>query len=215
MMNRFRDPINALTHLIGGILSVIGIIAMFWLIIAENNVTPLTVTSVLAFGLGLICLYFTSFTYHASLGSEEKVLRLRKLDHSMVFILIAGSYTPFCLLCLTGTMRMVMMIAIWGVAILGIVLKVAWIQMPRWLGTALYIFLGWFALFVLVPLYYALSLAGFLLLIGGGVMYTVGGVIYAMKKPNLSKDFGFHELFHIFVILGSLCHFICVFFFIL
>ena len=110
---------------------------------------------------------------------------------------------------------MVMMLAIWGVALVGIVLKVAWIQMPRWLGTALYIFLGWFALFVLVPLYYALSLAGFLLLVGGGVMYTVGGVIYAIKKPNLSKSFGFHELFHIFVILGSLCHFICVFFFIL
>lgn len=214
-MKQFRDPVNALTHLIGGILSVFGIIAMFWLIIAENNVTSLTVISVLAFGMGLICLYFTSFTYHASLGSEEKVLHLRKLDHSMVFILIAGSYTPFCLLCLTGTMRMVMMLAIWGVALVGIVLKVAWIQMPRWLGTALYIFLGWFALFVLVPLYYALSLAGFLLLVGGGVMYTVGGVIYAIKKPNFSESFGFHELFHIFVILGSLCHFICVFFFIL
>ena len=91
-MKQFRDPVNALTHLIGGILSVFGIIAMFWLIIAENNVTPLTVISVLAFGMGLICLYFTSFTYHASLGSEEKVLHLRKLDHSMVFILIAGSY---------------------------------------------------------------------------------------------------------------------------
>jgi hemolysin III len=214
-MEQFRDPVNALTHLIGGILSVFAIFAMFWLIIAENNVTPLTVISVLAFGAGLICLYFTSFTYHASLGSEEKVLHLRKLDHAMVYILIAGTYTPFCLLCLTGTMRLVMMLAIWGVALIGIVLKVTWIDMPRWLGTTLYIFLGWFALFVLVPLYQALSLPGFLLLVGGGVIYTIGGVIYAIKKPNFSKNFGFHELFHIFVILGSLCHFICVFFFIL
>lgn len=214
-MNQFREPMNASTHLIGAILSVFGIIAMLILIIAEDNVTPLTLISVLAFGVGLICLYGTSFTYHASQGSKETVLHLKKLDHAMIFILIAGTYTPFCLLCLTGTMRVVMMIAIWGVALIGIILKVAWINMPRWLGTGLYIFLGWFALFVLGPLYQALPLPGFMLLVGGGVMYTIGGVIYAIKKPNLGKNFGFHELFHIFVIFGSLCHFICVFFFIL
>ncbi|MBP8865960.1 MAG: hemolysin III family protein, partial [Acetobacterium sp.] len=154
-------------------------------------------------------------TYHASQGDQEKILLLKKLDHAMIFILIAGTYTPFCLLCLTGTMRTAMMVAIWGVALIGIILKVAWIHMPRWLGTGLYIFLGWFALFVLGPLYQALPLPGFMLLVGGGVMYTIGGVIYAIKKPNFGKNFGFHELFHIFVILGSFCHFICVFFFII
>jgi hemolysin III len=214
-MNHFREPMNALTHLIGAIMSVCGILAMLILIISENRVTPFTLISVIAFGVGLICLYGTSFTYHASQGSKEKVLHLRKLDHAMVFILIAGTYTPFCLLCLKGAMQVAMMIAIWGVALLGIVLKVAWINMPRWLGTGLYIFLGWFALFVLGPLYQALPLPGFVLLVTGGVMYTIGGVIYAIKKPNFGKNFGFHELFHIFVILGSLCHFICVFFFIL
>ena len=214
-MNRFREPMNALTHLIGAVLSVFGIIAMVILIIAEDNVTPLTLISVLAFGVGLICLYGTSFTYHASQGNQEKILLLKKLDHAMIFILIAGTYTPFCLLCLTGTVRVAMMVAIWGVTLIGIILKVAWIHMPRWLGTGLYIFLGWFALFVLGPLYQALPLPGFMLLLGGGVMYTIGGVIYAIKKPNFGKNFGFHELFHIFVILGSLCHFICVFFFII
>ena len=214
-MNRFRDPINALTHLTGAILSLIGIVAMLGLIIVEKNVTPLTLISVLAFGCGLICLYSTSFIYHASLGSQERILHLKKLDHAMIFILIAGTYTPFCLLCLSGTMRIVMMIAIWGVALIGIFLKVAWINMPRWLGTGLYIFLGWFALFVVGQLYAALPLPGFILLVAGGVMYTVGGVIYAIKKPNFSKEFGFHEFFHIFVILGSLCHYCCIFFFIL
>ena len=214
-MNQFREPMNALTHLIGAVLSVFGIIAMVILIISEDNVTPLTLISVLAFGVGLICLYGTSFTYHAAQGDQEKILHLKKLDHAMIFILIAGTYTPFCLLCLTGTMRVAMMVAIWGVALIGIILKVAWINMPRWLGTGLYIFLGWFALFVLGPLYQALPLPGFMLLVGGGVMYTIGGVIYAIKKPNFGESFGFHELFHIFVILGSLCHFICVFFFIL
>ncbi|WP_296557012.1 hemolysin III family protein [uncultured Acetobacterium sp.] len=214
-MNHFREPMNALTHLIGAVLSVFGIIAMLFLIIASDNVTPLTVVSVLAFGVGLVCLYGTSFTYHAAQGDQQKILHLKKLDHAMIFILIAGTYTPFCLLCLTGTMRVAMMVAIWGVALIGIVLKVAWITMPRWLGTGLYIFQGWFALFVLGPLYQALPLPGFMLLVGGGVMYTIGGVIYAIKKPNFSEIFGFHELFHIFVILGSLCHFICIFFFIL
>ena len=214
-MNRFREPMNALTHLIGAVLSVFGIIAMVVLIIAEDNVTPLTLISVLEFKESLICLNGTSFTYHASQGDQEKILLLKKLDHAMIFILIAGTYTPFCLLCLTGTMRTAMMVAIWGVALIGIILKVAWINMPRWLGTGLYIFLGWFALFVLGPLYQALPLPGFMLLLGGGVMYTIGGVIYAIKKPNFGKNFGFHELFHIFVILGSFCHFICVFFFII
>lgn len=214
-MNRFRDPINSLTHLIGAILSVIGTIFMFWLIIAENNVTPLTLISVFAFGIGLISLYTTSFAYHACLGSPEQIMHLKKLDHAMIFILIAGTYTPFCLLELSGTMRIVMMSAIWGIALVGIILKVAWINMPRWLGTGLYIFLGWFALFAVVPLYKALPLPGFILLVLGGVMYTIGGVIYALKKPNFSKEFGFHEFFHIFVILGSLCHYFCVFFFIL
>ncbi|MDP2843559.1 MAG: hemolysin III family protein [Acetobacterium sp.] len=214
-MNHFREPMNALTHLIGAVLSVFGIIAMLFLIIASDNVTPLTVVSVLAFGVGLVCLYGTSFTYHAAQGDQQKILHLKKLDHAMIFILIAGTYTPFCLLCLTGSMRVAMMVAIWGVALIGIVLKVAWITMPRWLGTGLYIFQGWFALFVLGPLYQALPLPGFMLLVGGGVMYTIGGVIYAIKKPNFSEIFGFHELFHIFVILGSLCHFICIFFFIL
>lgn len=214
-MNHFREPMNALTHLLGAVLAIIGTIAMVILIILEDNVTPLTVTSVLAFGVGLICLYSTSFSYHASQGSPEKVLHLKKLDHAMIFILIAGTYTPFCLLCLTGTMRVAMMVAIWGVALVGITLKVTWINMPRWLGTGLYIFQGWFALFVLGPLYQAMPLPGFMLLVGGGVMYTIGGVIYAIKKPNFGKRFGFHELFHIFVILGSFCHFICIFFFIL
>lgn len=214
-MNRFRDPINALTHLIGAILSLIGIFAMLVLIIAENNVTPLTLISVFAFGGGLICLYTSSFIYHASLGNEEKVVHLKKMDHAMIFILIAGTYTPFCLLALSGTFGMVLMVAIWGIAILGIIFKMLWINMPRWLGTGLYIFLGWFALFAVVPLYRALPLPGFILLVAGGVMYTVGGVIYAIKKPSFSKEFGFHEFFHIFVILGSLCHYCCIFFYIL
>ncbi|MEG0074842.1 MAG: hemolysin III family protein [Eubacterium sp.] len=215
MIEKFRDPMSALTHLIGAVLSVIGMISMLILIIVEKEVNVLTLISVLAFGLGLIALYTTSFSYHAVHGSPEKILKMKKLDHSMIFFLIAGSYTPFCLLCLTGVTRIVLMSAIWGVAILGVLMMVFWINMPRWLNTGLYIFLGWFAIFAFKPLYEALPIGGFIFLVLGGVMYTVGGIMYGLKKPDISKTFGFHEVFHVFVILGSLCHYYAVFKYIL
>lgn len=215
MILKFREPMNALTHLIGAVLSVVGMIAMVVLIALEHRGDALTVVSVLAFGIGLIGLYYTSFYYHAVHVSPEKLLRLKKLDHSMIFLLIAGSYTPFCLLCLDGLTRIVFMSAIWGVSIVGVLMMVFWIDMPRWLNTGLYLFLGWFAIFALKPLYTALPTPGFVLLILGGLLYTVGGVMYGLKKPNIWPNFGFHEVFHVFVILGSLCHFYAVFAYIL
>jgi len=209
-MKTLREPVNAITHLTGLILSVIGIILMLVMVTVRRDVNLQTVISIIAFGTGLCALYLASFRYHAKQAGKEEIVKLKKMDHAMIFILIAGTYTPFCLLCLSGSSRIAMMIAVWSVALIGIVLKVKWVFMPRWIGTALYIFLGWFALFVIKPLHQALPPKGFFLLVAGGVMYTVGGVIYALKKPNFSKSFGFHEFFHIFVILGSFCHFLCV-----
>lgn len=214
-MKNLREPMNALTHFVGLCLGIIGTIALFIRLWVTGNFNLLPVISVVAFGLGMICLYGASFTYHGFQGDKKEILRLKKWDHAMIFILIAGTYTPFCLLSLTGTMRIAMTTIVWGTAILGIVFKMVWINMPRWLGTAMYIFMGWYAIFVFGSLYQSMGLPGFMLLVGGGIMYTIGGVIYAMKKPNFSENFGFHELFHIFVILGSLCHYGCIFFFIL
>ncbi len=214
-MKALREPINALSHLGGLFLSLLGIGLMFAKIIITDHVNSLTITSIIAFGAGLICLYLSSFLYHGKIGPEEVIIGLKKIDHAMIFVLIAGSYTPFSLLCLSGNQRLAMMVGVWSVAIVGIILKVKWVFMPRWLGTGLYISLGWFALFVIKPLYLALARGGFALLLGGGLMYTVGGVIYALKKPSFSKDFSFHEFFHLFVILGSFCHFLCVFIYLL
>ncbi len=214
-MGTLREPINALTHFVALILSLLGILLMFVKVIWGNNVNVLTISSIIAFGAGLICLYTASFRYHSKIVSEDQIIRLKKMDHAMIFVLIAGTYTPFSLLCLTGSERIAMMMGVWSVAIVGIVLKVKWVFMPRWLGTGLYIFLGWFALFVIKPLYLALPRAGFFLLVGGGIMYTIGGLIYALKKPSFSNYFGFHELFHIFVILGSFFHFLCIFLYLL
>lgn len=125
----------------------------------------------------------------------------------MIFVLIAGSYTPFCLLSLPSSLKWGILSVVWGLTIIGVILKICWINMPRWLSTGFYIGMGWIALFVLKPLYYSLSVGGFFFLILGGVMYTIGGIIYGLKKPNISINWGFHEIFHIFVMLGSFCHF--------
>ena len=209
MKHYLREPVNALTHLFGAILSIIGTIIL--LNYTELPLTPVTIASILIFGISLVMLYTTSGIYHLVYTTDAILLKLRKLDHAMIFILIAGSYTPFCLLSLTGIWKWSIIIVVWSLALIGIILKMFWMNMPRWLSTGFYIGMGWIALFALKPLYTSLSLGGFSFLLLGGLMYTIGGIIYGTKKPNFSPDFGFHEIFHIFVLLGSFCHYWAIF----
>lgn len=215
MKNFVREPVNAFTHLLGALLSLIGTLFILNFSHVAHSLTTTATVCVLIFGISLISLYTTSGIYHLVKAKDAVILRLKKLDHSMIFVLIAGSYTPFAMLSLTGAWRWFIIITVWSLAIIGITCKMLWINMPRWLSTFFYIGMGWIALFALKPLYHALSLGGFLLLILGGVMYTIGGVIYGLKKPNISPDFGFHEIFHIFVMLGSLCHYLAVLYYVL
>ena len=203
MKNYFREPVNALTHLFGAILSIVGTIIL--LSYTEIPLTPVVIVSILIFGISLVALYTTSGIYHLVHTTDTVLEKLRKLDHSMIFILIAGSYTPFCMLSLTGIWKWSIITIVWSLAIM------FWINMPRWLSTGFYIGMGWIALFALKPLYDSLSLGGFSFLLLGGIMYTIGGIIYGMKKPNFSPEFGFHEIFHIFVLLGSFCHYWAIF----
>ena len=205
MKHYFREPVNALTHLLGSILSIIGTIIL--LNYAEMPLSSTAIGSIIIFGISLVALYTTSGVYHLVYTNDTALEKLRKLDHSMIFILIAGSYTPFCMLALTGIWKWSIITVVWSLAIIGITLKMFWMNMPRWFSTGLYIGMGWIALFALKPLYDSLSLFGFLFLLLGGIMYTIGGIIYGLKKPNFSPDFGFHEIFHIFVLLGSFCHY--------
>ena len=209
MKHYLREPVNALTHLFGALLSIIGTIIL--LNYSRLPLTPVTIVSILIFGMSLVMLYTTSGIYHLVYTTDAILLKLRKLDHAMIFILIAGSYTPFCLLALDGIWKWSNIITVWSLAIFGILLKMLWMNMPRWLSTSFYIGMGWIALFALKPLYDSLSLGGFVFLLLGGVMYTIGGIIYATKKPNFSPNFGFHEIFHIFVLLGSFCHYWAIF----
>lgn len=207
MKQYVREPMNTLTHFIGACLSLIGTIIL--LISHTTHSTPnmTTIISIIIFGSSLVLLYATSSIYHSVKAKDSVILKLEQLDHSMIFILIAGSYTPFCMISLSGAWQLSIISIVWSLAIIGIVLKIFWFRMPRWLSTFFYIGMGWIALFALNPLYKSLSLGGFSFLVLGGIMYTLGGIIYGLKKPNLSKLFGHHEVFHIFVLLGSACHY--------
>ena len=210
-----REPVNSLTHLIGAILSLFALIAMLVKGVV-NDVSSVAIVSVVIFGISLILLYSISATYHGVITSDKIIFRLRKLDHSMIFILIAGSYAPFCLIALGGSKGTIFFATIASIAVAGILFRMLWFDCPRWLQTALYIGLGWAAIFMIKPLSAVLSPVSLFLLILGGVLYTVGGVIYGLKPKKLQfGKFGFHEIFHIFIILGSLCHFICVFLYLL
>lgn len=211
MAKYLREPVNGFTHLVGAILSFIGLLALV-IKTTLTNPTALALTSVIIFGISMILLYSASATYHLVVSSDKVIKFLRRLDHSMIFILIAGSYTPFCLIALQGMQGWVLYSIIATAAIAGVLFKMIWFKCPRWISTLLYVAMGWVAVFLIAPLYKALSLTGVSLLILGGVFYTIGALIYAIKPKWMKmKHFGYHEIFHVFIMLGSLTHFFCVF----
>ena len=200
MNNYLREPVNGFTHLAGAILSFIGLLALVIKTALQGHST-IALTAVIIFGISMILLYAASATYHLVVSSDKVISFLRRLDHAMIFLLIAGSYTPFCLIALKGVTGWVLFSIIITIAIVGISFKLIWFNCPRWLSTSIYVLMGWIAVFLMGPLKIALSTQGLSLLI-----------IYA-TKPNFlkSKYLGFHEIFHIFIMLGTLTHFLCVF----
>ncbi len=205
MNNYLREPVNGFTHLAGAILSLV-------IKTALQGHSTVALTAVIIFGISMILLYAASATYHLVVSSDKVISFLRRLDHSMIFLLIAGSYTPFCLIALEGTTGWVLFSIIITIAIVGISFKLIWFNCPRWLSTSIYVIMGWIAVFLMGPLKESLSSQGLSLLIIGGVFYTIGAIIYATKPKFLkSKYLGFHEIFHIFIMFGTLTHFLCVF----
>lgn len=213
LMNSFkkwREPMNALTHLI----ALIGIIPfMVYLVYKSYFVGGIYyVISFLIFALSIIGLYTASTIYHMLNVKESTICTLKKIDHMMIFILIAGTYTPVCLIVLKGALGYSILAVIWIIAIFGIMLKFFWIKAPRILSTIIYVLMGWAAILAFYPIKKSLEFQGILLLLLGGIIYTIGSIIYATKYPNFNfKFFGFHEIFHLFVIGGSICHIIFMF----
>ena len=199
-----REPINGFTHLGGAILSFAGLLALV-IKTTLNNPSTVDITAVIIFGVSLILLYAASATYHLVIASDKVIAFLRRIDHSMIFILIAGSYTPFCLIALQGSRGWILFSIIATIAVCGVLFKMIWFNCPRWISTCVYIGMGWIAIFIMKPLYNSISFGGMLLLVLGGVFYTIGAVIYGLKPKAIKfKNLGFHEIFHIFILLGSL-----------
>ena len=205
----FREPASGFSHLAGAVLSVAALISLLW--VAINNRDVWQIVSFSIFGASMILLYSASATYHLVNASENVVRILQKIDHSMIFILIAGTYTPICLTMLRGALGYRLLALIWSCAAAGIAMKMFFFNIPRLLYTGIYLIMGWIAVFVIVPLYRAGGPRPLLWLLAGGLMYTAGGVIYAIKKPDIFPGWlGFHEIFHIFVILGSAAHYVMI-----
>ena len=206
-----REPINCLTHLIAAILSLIALVAMIFKV-NINGGSELMLSSVIFFGVSMILLYSASATYHSVIANDKIVKWFKKLDHAMIFVLIAGSYAPFCLVALHGNIGLNLFYLVTICAVLGIIFKLCWVTCPKWLSSTMYITIGWFAVFAIYPMSQVLSNVALFLLVLGGIVYTIGGVIYALKSKKIKiGKFGNHEIFHIFIMAGTLCHFICVF----
>lgn len=184
-------------------MSVVGTVI---LLISSHSVRD--IVAVIIYGASLIMLYLASSLYHLLPVSPRAIQRLRLLDHLMIYVLIAGTYTPMCLLALKGGWGISMLAVIWGLAAAGMATQGLWFKAPRWLSTLIYILMGWLVVVAMVPLYRAIGLGAILWLTGGGLCYSVGAAIYAAKWPNFaSRWFGFHEVFHLLVMAGSFCHF--------
>ena len=205
-----RDPYDglriwsAITHGAGAALAAIGTLALLLRCLSLHR----SFLPCLIYGLSMVCLYTASTLYHSVNTSVPGRLALRKYDHCSIYLLIAGSYTPVCLIALKGITGVTLTAVIWTLALAGIVLSILWIDCPRWLTSGVYLFMGWLALFAIGPISRALPPAGFAALVLGGVLYSIGGVLYAAKWPGRNNPrFGCHEIFHVFILLGSAAHY--------
>ena len=200
-----KDLVSGLTHLVGALLSVAALVVLVY--VAAYKGTPWHVVSFAIFGASLILLYTASTIYHLLPLKERATRALKRVDHMMIYVLIAGTYTPISLVALRGAWGWSLLGSIWGIAVLGIIMKIVWLNAPRWLSTLFYLGMGWLLVIAFPPLLRSVPSGGINWLVAGGAMYTVGAVIYGIKKPNIVKGFGFHEIFHLFVMAGSFGHF--------
>lgn len=212
MLEKIKEPGSAITHFIGMLMAIFSATPL--IIKALHNPDRIHVISLTIFIVSMILLYAASTTYH-SLNLSEKANRiLRKIDHMMIFVLIAGTYTPVCLIVLRGKPGLSLFILVWAIALIGILVKAFWITCPKWFSSLLYIGMGWVCVLAFTQIINSLSPAAFGWLLAGGIIYTIGGIIYALKVPVFDarhKNFGSHEIFHLFVMAGSACHFVLMY----
>jgi hemolysin III len=207
MLSKLREPVNGLTHFFAAIAALVGLIVL--LIVGWD--TPAKIISLLVYGISLTLLFAASATYHMVKAREQVIVILRKLDHSAIYLLIAGTYTPICVNAFSGFWQWGLLAIIWSLAIIGILVKIFVINAPRWLTAGVYVAMGWLSLTAVGEMLQALPVGALFWLTAGGVIYTLGAIVYATKALNFKPGvFGFHEVWHIFVILGALAHYITI-----
>ena len=207
-----KDPGSAITHFIGMLMAIFAAIPL--LIQASREQDSVYLISLTVYAVSMVLLYAASTTYHTFDISKKVNTILKKIDHMMIFVLIAGSYTPICLLVLDRKIGIPLLILVWGIAIVGILIKALWVFCPKWVSSGLYIGMGWTCVLAFGQMLNGLSRAEFGWLLAGGIIYTIGGIIYALKLPIFNmkhKNFGSHEIFHLFVMGGSACHFVVMY----
>ena len=205
MLSKFREPVNGLTHLITAGAALMGLVVL--LVIGWGQ--PRKVVSLVVYGISLVLLFLASGIYHSVNAKPETMLKLRKFDHAAIYLLIAGTYTPICFNMLDGFWKWGMLGVVWGLALAGIVVKFFFINAPRWVTAGVYIVMGWLSILGVQEILDALPLGAVFWLAAGGVIFTIGAVVYITKKMDFVPGvFGFHEIWHIFVILGALAHFV-------
>lgn len=209
-MAKVRDFVSGLTHCIAAALSLAGLVIL--IVFSSLKGDAFDIVSFTIFGVALFLLYLFSTLYHWLNVSEKALIVFKKFDHIMIYILIAASYTPICLGPMRGPWGWSIFGVIWGFAVLGTILTAVWIKAPRALTTTIYLAMGWTVIVAIFPLINAFKNANMLSslwwLLIGGIFYTIGGLMYGLKWPKITfKNFGFHEIFHIFVMLGSFCHY--------
>lgn len=207
MLSKFREPVNGLTHLIATGVALIGLIVL--LVIGWGQIGK--VVSLTIYGISLILLFFASGIYHSIKASPKALVKLRKFDHSAIFLLIAGTYTPICFNMLEGFWKWGLMSIVWGLALTGVGVKIFFIKSPRWVSVVVYIVMGWLCIIGIKEIVAALPVGAIVWLAAGGIIFTLGAVVYVTKTMDFVPGiFGFHEVWHIFVILGALAHFIMI-----
>ncbi len=213
-IKKLKDPGSAITHFIGMMMAVLATAPL--IIRALSGGTDATL-SCLVFMVSMILLYGASTMYHSFDMGERKNKILKKFDHAMIFVLIAGSYTPVCLLVIGGKTGVILLSLVWTVGILGIIFKLCWVTCPKWLSSVMYIAMGWMCVMAFTPIMNNTATSEFVWLLTGGIIYTIGGIIYAIRTPKVKayneshRYFGTHEIFHVCVMLGSLCHFVMIY----
>lgn len=210
-----KEPGSAFTHFVGMMMAVFSSTPL--LIKASRQPDRIHMIALSIFIVSMIMLYAASTIYHTLDLSAKVNKRLKKIDHMMIFVLIAGTYTPICIIALPQPLGISLLALVWTIAFVGIIVKLVWITCPKWFSSVLYIGMGWTCVLAFTQLLNSLSRAAFGWLLAGGIIYTIGGVIYALKLPIFNSKhryFGSHEIFHIFVMGGSICHFIVMYVFV-